>query len=276
MPWLALTLEVDAARADALSDALLEAGARSVWQESAEKQSCRLAMLLEVDAQPGDILAAAAEIAGLAQAPPFSMARLEDEDWVRRSQAQFSPIAIGERLWIGPSWCEPPARGAAVVRLDPGLAFGTGSHPSTRLILSFLEENIRGGERLLDYGCGSGILAIAAAKLGASRVDAVDIDLDAVHATAANAAANGVPVRTAVPEELAPAEYDLVVSNILAQPLILLAPLLSQRTRRGGRIALSGILATQADEVAAAYGPFFDAHLGEMEDGWALVTGERR
>jgi ribosomal protein L11 methyltransferase len=276
MPWLALTLEVDAARVDALSDALLEAGARSVWQESTEKQNCRLAMLLEADAHAGDILAAAAEIAGLEEVPRFSMTRLEDEDWVRRSQAQFSPIEIGERLWIGPSWCKPPDSGAAVVRLDPGLAFGTGSHPSTKLILSFLEKNIRGGERLLDYGCGSGILAIAAAKLGASHVDAVDIDIDAVHATVANAAANGVPVHTAAPEDLAPSEYDLVVSNILAQPLILLAPLLAQRTRRGGRIALSGILATQADEVVAAYMPFFDAQVGGVEDGWSMVAGARR
>jgi ribosomal protein L11 methyltransferase len=277
MPWLALTLEVDAARAEALSDALLEAGARSVWQESSEQQSCTLALLLDVDAEPNSILAAAAERAGLEQAPRFSIiTRLEDEDWVRRSQAQFTPIAIGERLWVGPSWTEPPASGRAVVRLDPGLAFGTGSHPSTKLVLGFLEKTIRGGERLLDYGCGSGILAIAAAKLGASHVDAVDIDTDAVHATAANAAANGVPVRTCVPEDLIPAEYDLVVSNILAQPLILLAPLLAQRTRRGGRIALSGILATQADEVAAAYAPFFDARVGAIEDGWALVTGTRQ
>jgi ribosomal protein L11 methyltransferase len=129
---------------------------------------------------------------------------------------------------------------------------------------------------LLDYGCGSGILAIAAAKLGASHVDAVDIDTDAVHATAANAAANRVPVHTCVPEDLVPAEYDLVVSNILAQPLILLAPLLAQRTRRGGRVALSGILATQAAEVAAAYARFFDARVGAIEDGWALVAGTRQ
>jgi ribosomal protein L11 methyltransferase len=276
MPWLALTLEVDAARAEALSDALLEAGARSVWQESSEQQSCTLALLLDVGAEPNSILAAAAERAGLEQAPRFSMTRLEDEDWVRRSQAQFAPIAIGERLWVGPSWTEPPASGRAVVRLDPGLAFGTGSHPSTKLILGFLEKNIRGGERLLDYGCGSGILAIAAAKLGASHVDAVDIDTDAVHATAANAAANRVPVHTCVPEDLVPAEYDLVVSNILAQPLILLAPLLAQRTRRGGRVALSGILATQAAEVAAAYARFFDARVGAIEDGWALVAGTRQ
>jgi ribosomal protein L11 methyltransferase len=276
MPWLALTLEVDADDADALSDALLEAGARSVWQEATEKQHCRLALLLDIQAEPASVLSAAAALAGLEKTPRFSAARLEDDDWVRRSQAQFTPITIGGRLWIGPSWSEPPGFAAAVVRLDPGLAFGTGSHPSTRLVLNFLEKNIRGAERLLDYGCGSGILAIAAAKLGAAHVDAVDIDPDAVRAAAANAAANGVPMRTAIPEELAPSEYDLVVSNILAQPLILLAPLLAQRTRRGGRIALSGILETQGAEVAAAYSPFFDAQIVQSEDGWALVAGWRR
>jgi ribosomal protein L11 methyltransferase len=277
MPWLALTLEVDADAADAFSDALLEAGARSVWQESAEKQSCTLATLLDIGAEPASLLSVAAKRAGLKKTPRFAAARLEDEDWVRRSQAQFAPIAIGERLWIGPSWSDPPrSTAAAVVRLDPGLAFGTGSHPSTRLVLNFLEKTIRGGERLLDYGCGSGILAIAAAKLGASHVDAVDIDPDAVRAAAANAAANGVPISAVVPEELAPTEYDLVVSNILAQPLIVLAPLLAGRTRRGGQLALSGILETQAAEVAAAYRPFFDAQITQTEDGWALVAGRRR
>ena len=280
MPWLALTLEVDTACADALSEALLDAGARSVWQESTEEQSCRLAMLLDIDAEPIRVLSAAAASAGLETTPRFSTTRLEDEDWVRRSQKQFAPIAIGERLWIAPSWQEPPAAGLkgarAVVRLDPGLAFGTGSHPSTRLVLSFLEKNIRGGERFLDYGCGSGILAIAAAKLGASHADAVDVDPQAIETAAANARANAVTVRVAAPEELAPALYDMVVSNILAQPLILLAPLLAARTRRGGRVALSGILETQATEVAAAYLPFFDAQIAQTEDGWALVVGQRR
>ena len=276
MPWLALTLEVDTAAADALSDALLEEGARSVWQESTESQGCTLGVLLDINAAPLDIVSAAAENAGLEKTPRFSASRLEDEDWVRRSQAQFAPVAIGERLWVGPTWSEPPRSAAAVVRLDPGLAFGTGSHPSTRLVLDFLEKNIRGGERFLDYGCGSGILAIAAAKLGASHVDAVDIDPDAVRVAAANAAANSVSMRSVVPEDLAPTEYDLVVSNILAQPLILLAPLLAERTRRAGLLALSGILETQAAEVATAYLPFFDAQVAQTENGWALVVGKRR
>ena len=276
MPWLALTLEVDTAAADALSDALLEEGARSVWQESTENQSCTLGVLLDIDAAPLDVVSAAAERAGLEKAPRFSTSGLEDEDWVRRSQAQFAPLAIGERLWVGPSWSEPPRSVAAVVTLDPGLAFGTGSHPSTRLVLHFLAKNIRGGERFLDYGCGSGILAIAAAKLGASHVDAVDIDPDAVRVAAANAAANSVSMHSVVPEDLAPTEYDFVVSNILAQPLILLAPLLAERTRRDGRLALSGILEAQAAEVAAAYLPFFEPRTAQTEDGWALVVGRRR
>src|SRR5262249_55302665 len=157
---------------------------------------------------------------------------VDDEDWVRRSQAQFRPLAVGKRLWIVPSWCQPPEDADTVVQLDPGLAFGTGAHPSTRLALEFLEKNLRGGESVLDYGCGSGILAIAAAKLGATRIDAVDVDEGAVEATAANARANAVPVRSLPANALEPAVYDVVVSNILLQPLVLLAPLLAARASK--------------------------------------------
>jgi ribosomal protein L11 methyltransferase len=210
------------------------------------------------------------------ETPPYTIETVEDEDWVRRSQAQFAPIAIGERLWVGPSWCEPPASRAAIVRLDPGLAFGTGTHPSTRLALAFLERRLRGGERVLDYGCGSGILAIAAAKLGASRVDAVDVDPQALETAADNARANGAPVGVAAPEELAPALYDMVVSNILAQPLILLAPLLAGRTRAGGLVALSGILDSQAPEVAGGVRAALRDAPRAVQEGWALVEGRRR
>jgi ribosomal protein L11 methyltransferase len=165
---------------------------------------------------------------------------------------------------------------AAVVRLDPGLAFGTGSHPSTRLVLAFLEAEVHGGESVLDYGCGSGILAIAAAKLGAVLVDGVDVDPEALDTAAANARANGVRLRLALPGEPLRSEYDIVVANILAQPLILLAPLLAARTAAAGRIALSGILAEQAAEVAAAYDPFFACSASRALDGWALVEGRRR
>ncbi len=272
MPWLALTLEVDAVHADALSDALIEAGAHSVWMDP--QPAPRLTVLASLDADPGRLIERAARAAGV-PAPGFTAGRLEDADWVKRSQAQFAPVRIGERLWIGPTWCAPPAGLEAVVRLDPGLAFGTGSHPSTRLALRFLERSVRGGERVLDYGCGSGILGIAAAKLGASSVDAVDVDEDALRTAAENARDNGVRLRLSLPEELAPGDYDLVVSNILAQPLILLAPLLAAKTAPGGALALSGILEAQAAEVTAAYAPFLSCEATQAEEGWALVVGRR-
>jgi ribosomal protein L11 methyltransferase len=235
----------------------------------------RIGALLPAGSQVEPLLMRAARAAGLDAAPAFQLARVPDEDWVRRSQAQFHPVEIGERLWVGPSWRAPPASGRAVVRLDPGLAFGTGTHPSTRLVLGFLDRCIRGGERLLDYGCGSGILAIAAAKLGASRIDAVDLDPSAIATTLANAHANGVELEAGLPHEIAPAPYDVVLANILAQPLIVLAPALAARTAPRGRIALSGILETQADEVIAAYAEFFDAQIAGTQDGWAMVEGVR-
>jgi ribosomal protein L11 methyltransferase len=266
MPWLALTLRVEPAAAEAFSDALLEAGAHSVWVEG---ETVGAVLALGID--PQMLVGAAAQASGIAP-PSFSSARLEDQDWVRASQAQFAPIAIGERLWVGARWHEAP-RGRIAVRIDPGLAFGTGSHPTTRLMLVFLEKAIRGGERVLDYGCGSGILAIAAAKLGAAHVDAVDLDPDAVATARANAAANGVELNAALPDELPAAGYDIVVSNILAQPLIVLAPLLASR---GGRIALSGVLETQAGPVVEAYAPWFDIAVGAREEGWALLVGAKR
>jgi ribosomal protein L11 methyltransferase len=276
MAFLSLMLDVDAEAAEALSDALLDAGAYSVSLDDVEAARRRVSALVGLHADAGALLARASALARLAATPDFRVARIDDEDWVRRSQAQFAPVRIGKRLWVGPSWEEPPPRTDAVVRLDPGLAFGTGSHPSTRLALRFLEKHVRGGERVLDYGCGSGVLAIAAAKLGAARVDAVDVDAEAVRTPAANARANDVTVRVAAPDALVPALYDLVVSNILAQPLILLAPLLAARSAAGGRIALSGILQDQAAEVADAYAAFFVASSSRTEDGWALIEGLRR
>ena len=266
MPWLALTVEVERASAEAFSDALLEAGAQSVSLEAA-----RVCAILEPHADAQSFIATAAHACGM-QPPRFSLEKLDDQDWVRASQAQFAPVAIGARLWVGPSWHEPPP-GRIAVRIDPGLAFGTGSHPSTKLILNFLEKNLKSGERVLDYGCGSGILAIAAARLGAAQVDAVDLDPQAVETTAANARANGVQVNAALPDALGAAAYDIVLSNILAQPLIVLAPLLAER---GARIALSGILEEQAGEVGAAYEPWFRMQVADSDGGWALLTGMRR
>jgi ribosomal protein L11 methyltransferase len=206
--------------------------------------------------------------------PKYGVARVEDEDWVRRSQAQFSPLRIG-RLWVGAGWHEPEP-GCAVVRLDPGMAFGTGSHPTTQLVLRFVERAVAGGERVLDYGCGSGILAIAAAKLGAAKVDATDIDPVAVETAAANAQRNQVELGLCAPEELGSGVYDIVLANILSQPLIVLAPLLAARTGPGGRIALAGILDSQADDVAAAYAPWFTVTVPLRQDGWSLLEGRKK
>jgi ribosomal protein L11 methyltransferase len=275
MPWLSLTLEVEAAAADALSDALLEAGTLAVSIDDPLAPRCRVSALLDASADPSRLMTDVFATLG-GKPARYEVETVGDQDWVRRSQSQFPPAMIGERLWIGPSWCVPPVSDRACVTLDPGLAFGTGTHPSTRLVLRFLERTLRGGESVLDYGCGSGILAIAAAKLGASRVDAVDVDPQSVETATENASRNGSKVRVAAPEALAPALYDTVVSNILAQPLILLAPLLAGRVRPGGRIALSGILDSQAAEVGAAYAPYFEASVAQSEEGWALVEGRRQ
>jgi ribosomal protein L11 methyltransferase len=275
MPWRALTLQVEAGAAEAMSEALLEAGAQSVSIDQPDQPGATLCALVDLQLDPDACLRAAARSAGLAATPPYTAAEVGDEDWVRSTQAQFAPVEIGERLWIGPSWREPPADRIAV-RLDPGLAFGTGTHPTTQLVLRFLERKIRGGEGVLDYGCGSGILAIAAAKLGAARVDGVDVDPQALATARDNARGNGVELQPTLPEGLRGGAYEVVVSNILAQPLILLAPILAARTARGGTLALAGILESQAAEVGEAYAPWLDMRLDAVLDGWALLTGQRR
>ena len=275
MPWLSLRVEVEQGAADALSDALIEAGAQSVTVEWPDRATNVLNALFADQADPERALARATRASGLQVRARLGIERVADEDWVRSSQAQFAPFRVG-RLWIGATWHTAPADVTAIVRIDPGLAFGTGSHPTTRLVLAFLEDRVRGGERVLDYGCGSGILALAAAKLGAGPIDAVDTDSVAVEVSLANARANDVTLRASLPEALACGRYDLVVANILALPLIELAPELSARTRRGGRVALSGILASQAEEVRAAYAHTFDMTIGAQEEGWALVHGVRR
>jgi len=275
MPWQALSLELDSAAAEAFSDALIEAGAESVALEAITEgwERQRVCALLGAEVHAELIVERAAATAGIGR-PGFELTSVADADWVRRSQAQFEPFSA-RRLWVGPSWSPPPPSARAAVRIDPGLAFGTGSHPSTRLVLRFLEANVRGGERVLDYGCGSGILAIAAAALGAGRVDAVDIDPQAVRTCRANAAANAVAVRAGLPEEIGAGRYDIVMANILSRPLILLAPALAARTGAGGRLVLSGILESQADEVAGAYAPVLRLATLASEEGWALVGGAR-
>jgi len=295
MPWIALILEVDAADTDAMSDALLAHGALSVTVEDAaagtpEEQPLfgepgvpseavwRRALvraLCEPDTDVARLVTEAAAEAGI-ETPPYRTEAVPEQDWVRLTQAQFDPIRISERLWIVPSWHEPPAPDAIVLRLDPGLAFGTGSHPTTRLCLRWLDERVRGGEEVLDYGCGSGVLAIAAMKLGAGKATGVDIDPTAVEQARLNAANNGIRARfidTETPLEL---QADLVLTNILAMPLKVLAPLLASHCRSGGRIVLAGLLDAQAEEVAAAYRPWFDMQVYVSEEGWTALEGVRR
>ena len=197
-----------------------------------------------------------------------------DEDWVRITQAQFEPVPITPDFWIVPSWHAAPAAAERVIRLDPGLAFGTGTHPTTRMCLRWIAGHAAAWPRVLDYGCGSGILAIAAALHGALDVDALDIDPAAVEAARANAQANGVAIAAALPDA-ARGEYALVLANILATPLRLLAPLLCGHLAPGGALVLAGILERQADELGAAYAPWCALEVSDREDGWILMTARR-
>lgn len=227
--------------------------------------------------------ALADEAALLLQAQDFfagctlqGVSAVPDEDWVRLTQSQFAPVEITPAFWIVPTWHEPPAAAQHVLRLDPGLAFGTGTHPTTRMCLRWIAGRGAGGDwgRVLDYGCGSGILAIAAAKHGATEVDAVDIDEAAVQATEDNARANGVQLRAGLPDAASGA-YQVVLANILATPLKMLAPLLSAHVAPGGALVLAGILARQADELKAAYAPYLALQVSDEEDGWILMTATR-
>jgi ribosomal protein L11 methyltransferase len=195
---------------------------------------------------------------------------LEDQDWVRLTQSQFAPVEITPEFWIVPTWHEPPAHAKAVIRLDPGLAFGTGTHPTTRMCLRWVARHGAAG-RVLDYGCGSGILAIGAAKFGAQEVIGVDIDQAAVDATVLNAQANDVQLMAGLPEA-AQGEFDVVLANILATPLKVLAPLLRAHVKTGGHLVLAGILERQAEELKAAYAPFCALSVADSEDGWILMT----
>lgn len=293
--WIALRLDIDAARAEALSDALLEAGAISATLEDADAgtdretpqfdepgegapalwPSSRLVALFPETADVEAALEHAASVAGLGQAPAHETEIVDDQDWVRLTQSQFDPIRVNDRLWIVPSWHAPPDPHVLAIILDPGLAFGTGSHPTTRLCLDWLCAHVKGGERILDYGCGSGILAVAAAKLGARRVVAVDIDEAALSAAAENAARNAVAIDLRHSREPLDERFDLVVANILTKPLVLLAPLLSGRLPPGGRIALTGILAEQSSEVIAAYAPWIPLRVTATNEGWVRLEGSR-
>jgi ribosomal protein L11 methyltransferase len=197
-----------------------------------------------------------------------------EQDWVRLTQSQFAPVEITPEFWIVPSWHEAPPQAKRVMRLDPGLAFGTGTHPTTRMCLRWIATRSQAWPRVLDYGCGSGILAIGAALHGAQAIDAVDIDPAAVTSSQDNAAANGVTLNVGLPE-LASGEYPLVIANILATPLKLLAPLLCAHVASGGHLILAGILSRQAEELKAAYAPWLALTVSDEEDGWILMTAQK-
>ena len=198
-------------------------------------------------------------------------APVPDQDWVRLTQSQFAPVEITPDFWIVPTWHEPPAQARQIIRLDPGLAFGTGTHPTTRMCLRWIAQHPPRELRVLDYGCGSGILAIGAARYGATRIDAVDIDPAAVDATVANAKANGVALQAGLPAQVS-GQYGLVLANILATPLKLLAPLLCSFVAPGGSLVLAGILERQAEELTAAYAPHARLGVADTQDGWVLMT----
>lgn len=296
MSWLAVTLTVDAGSVEALSDALLEAGAVSVDLTDAHAGTPREHALFDEPNAPGapaweaaqvnvlfDEHADVAALVGNALRateiePPRELAitRVADQDWVRATQSQFPPVQVSPRLWVVPTWHTPPDPRAINLIIDPGLAFGTGTHPTTRLCLAWLDANVNGGERVLDYGCGSGILAIAAIKLGAAHAAGVDIDTAALLAAQQNAMQNRVAVQFEGADRPISPAYDVVLANILANPLKLLAPLLAQATRGGGRIALSGILGHQADEIRNLYDEWFDMNTLQHDEGWVLLSGVRR
>ena len=296
MPWQSVRILVDSKQAEPLSDALMEAGALSVSLEDADAGTVdetplfgepdhptaelwpnSIAMvLLDEDADVAETLAAAANQAGMPVPAEYTVETVAEQDWVRLTQSQFDPIPISPRLWIVPTWHAAPDGSAINLKLDPGLAFGTGSHPTTRLCLRWLDGHLRGGETLLDYGCGSGILAIAAARLGAARVEGVDIDAQAVTASRDNAELNNVTAHFCLPGELAPGQYDVVVANILTNPLKGMAPLLTGRVRPGGQLVLSGILAEQAEDVMAVYRDGFVFDPPAIDEGWVRLAGIKK
>ena len=297
MNYRELIVELDRAQAEAFSDALIDLGALSVSVEDADAdtpdeqplfgepgltpqrtawQRSRVIALIAPEHDPAVLAAAAANALALAAMPKFDVREVEDQDWVRLTQSQFEPISIGERIWVVPSWHAAPDPQALILELDPGLAFGTGSHPTTRLCMEWIEQSVTHGQSLLDYGCGSGILAILAKKCGANPVFGIDIDPQAVDSARENSARNQTDVTFGLPDACPAEEFDIVVANILSNPLKLMASMLASKVKSGGRLALSGVLARQADEVAAAYAPWIEMSVWRELDGWVCLTGTRR
>ena len=295
MTWLSIAIETDCQHAEALADALLEAGALSASIEDADAGTAaetpqfgepgsvttpgwdrsRVIALLDAGADASALVAACAPLAGLVDIPSFTQEEVAEQNWVQLTQSQFDPIRVSDRLWIVPSWHIAPDPEAIVLVLDPGMAFGTGSHPTTRLCLEWLERTVSTDISILDYGCGSGILAIAAAKLGAKEVLGVDIDLQAVSAAKSNAELNNVSARFEDSTREIKGQFDIVVANILSNPLKALAPAICAHVRPGGRLALSGILTEQSDDLIEAYSPYIPLSIADSRYGWVCLAGNK-
>ncbi|HEY8354256.1 MAG TPA: 50S ribosomal protein L11 methyltransferase [Methylophilaceae bacterium] len=299
MAWLSLRIEAYDDTADLLSDTLMELGALSVSIEDANAETPDeqpifgepgdpppgiwqhnvVSALFNDDVDVAAVMARLTELTGLQLS--YETEAVAEQDWVRATQSQFEPIRIRDDLWIVPSWHDAPNPEALNIVLDPGLAFGTGSHPTTHLCLGWLADHVEPGMHVLDYGCGSGILAIAARKLGAGRVIGVDIDEQAIDASRYNAEQNRVDAEFYLPDQMAANQLrndpaDLVVANILSSALSVLAPALAAACKPGGRIALSGILREQEEQVAAIYAEWFDMLAPAYMEGWVLLTGTRK
>ena len=300
MSWTEIVLEVPRDLTEQVSDALIEAGALSVSVEDADEgtdaerplfgepgmeptehawEHSRVVALAEAGADCDAIVRDACQMCEITEPLPFSLRPVAEQDWVRVTQSQFEPIHIGRRIWVVPSWHEAPEPDAVVLELDPGLAFGTGSHPTTRLCMEWLESHAPIGKTMLDYGCGSGILAMLGKKLGLGSVDGVDIDEQAISSAHGNAERNRCDIHFFLPEDFKAARsttrYDLVMANILSSPLKLMAPMLCGRVSRGGSLVLSGVLARQADEVIASYAPLISLSVWAELDGWVALAGQR-
>jgi ribosomal protein L11 methyltransferase len=287
---------VPAGFADAVSDSLLEAGAQSVSVEDAyagterEKpiygepggapdatwEETLVRAVLDENADEMALVSTASRICRQSGLLPHRMESMPEDDWIRRTEAQFEPINAAPGIWIVPSWRDPPEPAALNIRLDPGLAFGTGSHATTQLCLRWLERHVRPHCSFLDYGCGSGILAIAAARLGARPVWGIDIDPQAIEVARRNAGCNGVDVRFLAASETPDRQFDLAAANILANPLQVLAPVLAHRIVQDGRLALSGILESQCEELSVVYETYFRMRRFSDQEGWVCLEGTRR
>ena len=295
MAWISLRIEADSQNADLLSDTLMEVGALSASIEDANAETPDeqpifgepgdpppgiwnkniISALLADDANVAEVISLLEQLTEIKNLS-YTTQKIEEQDWVRATQSQFDPIKITDDLWIVPTWHDAPNPKALNIILDPGLAFGTGSHPTTHLCLAWLVNEIKPQHEVLDYGCGSGILAIAAKKLGAKEVVGVDIDAQAIIASQFNAEQNHVEadfyMATHYPEKPA----DVVVANILSSALMVLAPALARACKTNGRIALSGILREQAEQVSAIYAEWFNMDPPVFMDSWVLLSGTKK